>query len=137
MKNTIYAIVIAVCILGVVLVFMYRRSGGDKVPDQQILVKCAKCGQSYEMSQKEYYKELQEKARASTMPMAFGLPVKCQKCGQDGIRKAFKCQNPKCGEVFFAYSVPNDYEDRCPRCKSSVTEASRAANRARQGGKGE
>jgi DNA-directed RNA polymerase subunit RPC12/RpoP len=131
MKNAVYAGVIAVCILGAVLVFLHRGSGSDKTPDQQILVKCMKCNQSYEMSQKQFYKEMEEKARASKSPMMRTMPLTCQKCGQDGIRKAFKCGN--CGEVFFANSVPNDFDDRCPKCKHSATEDNRNANKARQG----
>jgi hypothetical protein len=90
-------------------------------------VKCRKCNQSYEMSLKEYFKEQEEKARANPSPMPIALPLKCQKCGQDGITKAFKCENPQCGEVFFANSVPADFEDRCPKCKNSATEAKRKA----------
>jgi hypothetical protein len=135
MKNTIYAVVIAVCIIGAVVVFV-RRGGGtgaDKLSDTEMTwVKCAKCNQSYEMGLKQYYKELEEKARANPSPVPVAMPLKCEKCGQDGIRKAFKCENPKCGEVFFANSVPNDFEDRCPKCKSSVTEAKRKARLSQQ-----
>ncbi len=135
MKNTIYAIVIAVCILGAVVVFVFRRgtsgAGIDSIAASKMTwVKCAKCNQSYEMSEKQYYKELEEQARAHPSPMPVAMPLKCQKCGQDGIRKAFKCE--KCGEVSFLNSVPADIEDRCPKCKHSAIEASRKARLGQQ-----
>jgi hypothetical protein len=96
----------------------------------QVWVKCAKCGLSYQMDVKEYYRGLEEKARANPSPIPVALPLQCAKCGQDGIRKAFKCD--QCGEVFFANSVPADFEDRCPKCGYSKVEAVR---KARSGGR--
>jgi hypothetical protein len=135
MKNTIYAVVIAVCILGAIVVFVSRRgkSGGgiDSIADSQMTwVKCAKCGQSYEMSEKQFYKEQEEQARAHPSPIPMAMPLKCQKCGQEAVRKAFKCE--KCGEVSFLNSVPNDFDDRCPKCKHSATEAKRKARLGQQ-----
>ena len=130
MKNTIYAIVIAVCILVAVVVFVSRRgrSGGgiDSIADSKMTwVKCAKCSQSYEMGERQYFKDLEEMARANPSPIPVAHPLKCQKCGQNAVRKAFKCE--KCGEVSFLNSVPADHEDRCPKCKHSAIEASRKA----------
>jgi phage FluMu protein Com len=130
MKNTVYAIVIAVCIIGAIVVFVHRRSGGgsgiDSIADAQMTwVKCLKCGQGYEMSEKQYQKELLEKARANPSPIPMALPLKCEKCGQDGIVRAYKCD--QCGEIFRAGSVQGDFEDRCPKCKYSKTEATRKA----------
>jgi len=135
MKNTIYAVVIAVCILGAVLVFFTRRgrsgAGIDSIADSQMIwVKCAKCNQGYEMGEKQYYRELEERAKANPSPIPIAMPLKCQKCGQDAVRKAFKCE--KCGEVFFANSVQADFEDRCPKCKHSATEAKRKARLGQQ-----
>jgi phage FluMu protein Com len=135
MKNTIYAIVIAVCILGAIVVFVSRRgrsgAGIDGIAESQMIwVKCAKCGQGYEMGERQYYKELEEMAKAHPSPIPVALPLKCQKCGQDAVRKAFKCE--KCGEIFFANSVPADFEDRCPKCKHSATEAKRKARLGQQ-----
>ena len=137
MKNTIYAIVIAVCILGAVLVFMNRRSasggGVNSLADsQKTWVKCAKCSQSYEMGLKQYYKDVEDKAKANPSPMPMTMPLTCEKCGQDAVRKAFKCE--KCGEAFFANSVPNDFEDRCPKCKHSAVEAKREATKKARAG---
>jgi len=130
MKNTIYAVVIAVCIIVAVLVFVKTRgggAGGTSTIDEteQIWVKCRKCGASYEMGKKRFYEELEEKARANPTPMMITPLLTCEKCGKDGIAKAHKCE--KCGEVFFENSVPNDFADRCPKCKHSQTEAIRKA----------
>jgi phage FluMu protein Com len=134
MKNVIYAVVIGVSIVGAGVVFMARRGGGsgiEKIPDTQMIwVKCAKCNQSYEMGEKQYYKESQEKAAASATPMMITPLLTCQKCAKDGIMRAYKCE--KCGEVFRAGSVPADFEDRCPKCKHSATEASRKARLGQQ-----
>ncbi len=135
MKNLVYGGIIAVCIVVAVIVFITTRSGDsagiDSLSDTEMTwVKCVKCGQSYEMRLKQYYEELNEKSRANPSPMPIARPLTCQKCGQDGVRKAVKCE--KCGEVFFEYSVPNDFPDRCPKCKHSATEAKRKANLERQ-----
>ncbi len=135
MKNTIYAIVIGVCILGAIVVFVSRRgrsgAGIDSIAESKMIwVKCVKCNQSYEMGEKQFYKEQQEMMQAHPSPMPVAMLLKCQKCGQEGIRKAFKCE--KCGEVSFENSVPADYPDRCPKCKHSATEASRKARLGQQ-----
>ena len=128
MKNTIYAVVIVVCIIVAVLVFVKTRGGGSSGADSidesvQIWVQCRQCKQSYQMSKKQYYQELEEKARANPSPMMMTPLLTCQKCGKDGIMKAVKCD--ECGEIFFENSVPNDFADRCPKCKHSATEAIR------------
>ncbi len=127
MKNTIYAVVIAVCILGAIVVFVSKRgrsgAGIDSIADSKMTwVKCVKCSQGYEMSEKQYYKELEEQAKANPSPIPVAMPLKCQKCGQEAVRKAFKCE--KCGEISLLNSVPADFEDRCPKCKHSAIEAS-------------
>lgn len=135
MKNTIYAVVIAACLIVAVVVFLKTRGGGpggvDSIADtEQTWVKCRACSQSYEMSLKEYYKQSEEKSRANPTPMPVMLPLTCEKCGKDGVLQAEKCE--KCGAVFFLGSVPADFQDRCPECKHSKTEALREARRSQQ-----
>jgi phage FluMu protein Com len=136
MKNAIYAVIIAVCIIGAVVVFVHRGSGSggtDSIAEGKTTwVKCGKCNQSYEMSEKQYWKELEAKAKANPSPIPVAMPLTCQKCGQDAVRKAFKCE--KCGEVFFANSVQGDLEDRCPKCKHSAIEAKREATKKARAG---
>jgi predicted Zn-ribbon and HTH transcriptional regulator len=127
MKNLIYAGVIGVCIVVALVVFLSTRDGGsgiESLDDSEMTwVKCFKCGAGYEMSLKEYYQQVKEKGAANPSPIPVTLPLTCQKCGQDAVVKAFKCE--KCGEVSKLNSVPADYEDRCPKCKHSAIEASR------------
>jgi DNA-directed RNA polymerase subunit RPC12/RpoP len=132
MKNLIYAGVIVVCVV-IVIVMLLR--GGDEaaseIPDTEMTwVKCIKCNQSYETSLKRYLKEASEKSLANPSSMPVLLPLTCQKCNQDGVLKAYKCE--KCGEVFRENSVSNDLPDRCPKCKHSATLAKREANKAAQ-----
>ncbi|MBN2132787.1 MAG: hypothetical protein JW741_25020, partial [Sedimentisphaerales bacterium] len=121
--------VIGVCIVVALVVFLKTRGGGsgiDSLDDSEMTwVKCLKCGASYEMGLKQYYNEVKAKSAANPSPIPVTLPLTCQKCGQDAVVKAFKCE--KCGEVSKLNSVPADFEDRCPKCKHSAIEASRKA----------
>jgi len=134
MKNVIYAGVIVVCILVAALVFMKTRQAGSPlgdVPDSEMIwVKCIKCGQGYQMSLKQFAKEGAEKAAANAKGIPMAPLLKCEKCGQDGLVKAYKC--PQCGEIFREGSIIGDLPDRCPKCKHSETEAIRAARRQQQ-----
>jgi len=131
MKNTIYAIIIAACILVAVLVFVKTRSGGgsgglDSISDtEQVWMKCRSCNGSFEISRKQYYKDISEKAAASASAMMLTPPLTCQKCSKNSAFLAEKC--PNCGEVFISGSIPNDFPDRCPKCKHSKVEDSRKA----------
>jgi predicted Zn-ribbon and HTH transcriptional regulator len=135
MKNTIYAAVIAVCILVAVVVFVKTRSSGSAGIDsisnaEQVWVKCRGCNAAYEMGKKQYYKEISEKAAGSATALMVTPPLTCQKCGKNMVALAEKC--PNCNEIFFAGTVPNDFQDRCPKCKHSKIEDSRKARQAPQ-----
>jgi phage FluMu protein Com len=134
MKNLIYAGVIVVCV-AIVLVMLLRggNEAASEIPDAEMTwVTCIKCNEGYEMSLKAYLQERNDKSLANPSAAAMRAPVllTCQKCGQDGILKAYKCE--KCGLVFRENSVPNDLPDRCPKCKHSATLAKREANKAAQ-----
>ena len=126
-KKPIMIGVIVVCLVVAGLITFARRGGGgggglDTIPsDQMTWVKCNNpgCNAEYEMSEREFYKLQQERLNpmARTAP-----PLTCEKCGKDSIYKAEKCANPSCGTVFISGSVPNDFADRCPKCKQSATE---------------
>jgi hypothetical protein len=134
MKNLVYAGVIGACILVAVVVVVKSRSSGPGINDlsdtEMTWVKCMKCNQSYEMRLKDFYTQQDEMARANPSPMMVARPLKCEKCGQEAIARAFKCE--QCGEVSRLNSVPADFEDRCPKCKYSKTEASRKARLQQQ-----
>lgn len=137
MKNTIYAIIIAACILVAVVVFVKTRSGGgstgiDSISDtEQVWVKCKSCNAAYEMSKRQYHKDINEKMQANATAMILTPPLTCQKCSKNMVFLAEKCLT--CNEVFFVGSIPNDYPDRCPKCKHSKTEDLRKARLAEQG----
>jgi predicted Zn-ribbon and HTH transcriptional regulator len=91
----------------------------------QVWVTCMKCNQSYQMGWMQYGAELEEKSKTNPSAAPWGLPMKCQKCGQEGVLRAHQCE--QCGVVFPLGSVPKDFLDRCPQCKYSRTEAIRRA----------
>jgi len=135
MKNIIYAVIIAVCILVAVVVFLMTRpkgSGGIESidPSEQVWVKCRSCNASYQMGKKQYYEEISKRMSANPALMRFTPPLTCQKCGKDAVALAEKC--PNCGEVFFYGSISNDQPDRCPKCKHSKIEDSRKARLGQQ-----
>jgi hypothetical protein len=126
-KKPIMIGVIVVCLVVAGLITFARRGGGgggglDTIPsDKMTWVKCnnPSCNAEYEMSEREFYKLQQERLN----PMARTAPaLTCEKCGKDSLYKAEKCANPSCGAVFISGSVPNDFADRCPKCKQSATE---------------
>jgi len=133
MKNLIYGGIIALCLIVAVVVVVATRSGGpggveSLSDDTQVWVLCTACNASYQMGEKQYYTQLQEKTAQLANPMARAL-LTCQKCGKDKVVKAIKCG--KCGEVFPEGIVPNDFDDRCPKCKFSATEEKRKASKAK------
>jgi hypothetical protein len=138
-KKLVMILVIVVC-LGVAA-FVFLGTGGsgggsiDDIPDEEMTwVKCMNksCNAEYQMGLKEYYKAVQ----ANASPMAQVAPaLTCKECGQPSVYRAAKCQNAACGIVFRLGSVPNDHQDRCPKCGQSATEEKREARkRERTGG---
>ena len=134
MKNIIYAGVIGVSVIVAAVVFLGGGSdeGAAALTDEDTMwVKCVRCNAAYEMGQKSFYEQLEEKTKANPTPMPVAQPIACRECGKDGIVEAVKCE--KCGEVFRKNSVPNDFPDRCPKCKHSATEAAREARKREMG----
>jgi len=109
-----------------------KETGGiDSIPDDKMTwVKCnnPQCKAEYEMSEKQYYKDIQ--ARLNPAAMMSTPALICEKCGKPSVYKAEKCGNPNCGVVFLANSVPNDFADRCPKCGRSENEEIRKARKA-------
>ena len=139
MKNTIYIIVIVVCfLLAAVIAYKYiiNPGGGDggikDIPvDKMTWVKCtnSKCGAEYQMSEREYYTQVKERANANPLAMTATMLI-CEKCGKQTLAQAVKCENPDCGIVFVRGSVQGDFPDRCPECGHSATEESRKRRKA-------
>jgi len=131
MKNTIYGVVILVCLGLAVMIFLKTRSGGGGGVEQLkrgelYWIQCnnPSCKAIYQMDKVDYLKEIEQKVRAN--PLASQTPaLVCQKCGKESAFRAVKCEN--CGKIFFYGAVPGDLPDRCPDCKYSKTEAERKA----------
>jgi len=126
MKNVIYAIIILVCLLvaGLVIFSGGSDSGLDSLSDdEQLWVLCTNkaCKASYEMGKKQYYTEVEEKAKESTGMMMMPL-LTCQKCNQDRVTEAIKCENEECGEIFIKGAARDTYADKCPKCGHSKIE---------------
>jgi hypothetical protein len=125
-KKPIMIGVIVVCLAAAGLIFYSTQSGGgggiNDIPDDKMTwVKCNNpdCKAEYQISEKEYFKSIEERLD----PMAMSAPpLVCKECGKDSVYRAEKCTNPDCGVVFFRGAVPNDFADRCPECKRSETE---------------
>jgi predicted Zn-ribbon and HTH transcriptional regulator len=132
MKNLIYIGVIVICLLVAGIVLFTRGSDGaglDSISnDDLVWVLCLDCGHAEQMGKKDYYVAMKEKSKELTSPRMIAL-LTCTKCGKDAVTKAIKCE--KCGHVFRDNAVPNDYPDRCPKCKYSKTEAARKENLAK------
>ncbi|UCC97631.1 MAG: hypothetical protein JSW66_17525 [Phycisphaerales bacterium] len=104
--------------------------GIDSLPDDKMTwVKCnnTNCKAEYEMSVKQYFKNVEERMNPAAMLSTPTLI--CQKCNEASVYKAFKCGNSSCGAVFVANSVPNDFADRCPKCGRSEVEETRKRRR--------
>ena len=140
MKNTIYTVVIVLCLVVAIVIFLLTRSGGSggiqDIPrgEKMFWVKCnnSKCNAEYQIDQRDYYEQIQEKQKAN--PLSLQTPaLNCEKCGEPSVFRGEKCE--KCGKVFF-YGASKDYPDRCPDCKHSKMESERKARLAQRGGGG-
>jgi hypothetical protein len=137
-KKKLVMILVIVGCLGIAAAVFFGTGGGgsggvEDIPDDETTwVKCMNksCNAEYQMGLKEYYKAVQ----ATTNPMGQIQGLTCKECGQPRVYKAVKCQNPACGLVFREGSVPNDFPDRCPKCKQSATEEKRNARKKEMAG---
>jgi predicted RNA-binding Zn-ribbon protein involved in translation (DUF1610 family) len=124
MKNTVYAVIIVVCLIvtGVIVFVTHWSNRNLGVPNSlQTWVLCTSCGDSHQMSLKNFWK--QQKARMSAATS--GPPpavLTCVKCGKNAVVEAFKC--PKCGVVSRKGNpLSGEFDDRCPKCGFSQLEA--------------
>ena len=136
-KKKLVMILVIVVFFGVAGAIYFGGRGGDggidDISDEEMTwVKCRNksCNAEYETGLKEYYKFVS--ANANPMGPAPGMP--CEKCGEPSVYRAEKCQNPDCGAVFQSGAVPNDFPDRCPKCKQSATEELRNARKREMAG---
>lgn len=136
MKNTIYLIIIVVCLVLAAVIFFATRSGGpagiESIPEGELTwVMCNNpdCKARYQMPLREFFKQIEERMRANPTMMQTPALV-CKDCQEESVYRAVKC--PKCEHMFF-YGNPNDFNDRCPECGYSQMEEDRKrAREARQ-----
>ena len=137
MKNTIYVVVIVLCLILAIVVFLMTRSGGsggiEDIPrgEKMVWVKCnnPKCKAEYQIDQVDYHEQIKERMQAN--PLSSQTPsLICKKCGEPSVYRAEKCE--KCGAIFF-YGASKDFPDRCTECGYSKTEAIRKERLAQRG----
>ena len=127
-KKPIMIAVIVVCLGAAAFITFRGRGGGgglEGIPDDAMVwVKCnnPSCNAEYEMNERKYHKQMREQLLDPDAPSP---PLTCEKCGKPSLYAAVKCGNPACGIVFFKGAVPNDIEDRCPKCRISKMEEER------------
>ncbi len=128
MKKPIMIVIIVVCLGGAgLLLFRGGSDGGtDDIPESAMkLVKCNNpaCGAEYEMSKRQYFKDLQANMNPNPMAAAGTPAITCKECSKPSLFPAIECPNADCGTVFIEQSAgPNDYHDRCPKCGRSEVE---------------
>jgi hypothetical protein len=137
MKNTIYVVVIVLCLILAIVVFLMTRSGSSgslrnmKRGEEMYWVKCnnPKCGEVYQIDKKDYFEQVRERMEISPLSQQTP-PLICEKCGEPSVYRAEKCE--KCGAIFF-YGASKDFPDRCTECGYSKTEAIRKERLAQRG----
>ncbi len=125
-KQVLYISVIAGALVLAVAVTLWTTvpevpPGPDGIPeDLKTWVICEKCGATYQMQLRQYHIQVEENKDSMMLTIP---PLKCKKCGEEGIYQAAKCV--KCGHIFKMGTVPDDFVDRCPKCGHSNIEAER------------
>ena len=126
-KKTVMIVVIVVCLVAAGVIFKATRpksQGRESFRGQQTWVKCSNpdCGEEYEMDKAEYFKQVEEAARANP-GVEPPTPIVCKKCGEESLYRVVKCA--KCGKIFFYGSAgAGDFADRC-KCGFSQIEENR------------
>ena len=133
-KKTIMIAIVIACLAVAGFIFTKSITGGggagdlSAIPeDQMTLLKCRNpnCNAVYEMSSREYFKQMQEATRL-LVEFESTPGLVCKECGEKEAYESVKC--PKCELVFEKYSVPGQIFDRCPKCKYSEFEEKRKSN---------
>lgn len=117
-KKVVMVIVVIVCLAAAGAVFYKTHFTTKLKSHESTLLKCAACGNTEEIPMNEFtqkWDQVREKFGPTAPPV-----FKCPKCGKTAVRPAKKC--PKCGEIFIEGNNPEDFSDRCPKCKYSPSE---------------
>lgn len=100
-------------------------TGGDMNRTMTLLCTNPECGQSYEVSLKEFQEMMKASQPEGMMPMMMTqTAIKCKSCEKESAFPAQKCE--KCGTAFIAdYTSHDGTPDRCPECGFSKLEEMR------------
>ncbi len=120
------AVACIVLALGITIIRSTGGNGGIEGLERgtMMMVKCANptCGVIYDIDEVDYFLFLEEYEDEMDEDEDVAPAMECKECGKRSIYRAIKCKNEKCGEIFFANSVPESYEDTCPKCGFSEIE---------------
>ena len=119
-KPIMIGIIVGSIVLAGAITLMTRAPRGEglkSIPEEKMMwMTCRNdtCGANYEMQMREYYRQREEIQKQSGA-MSMSVPALiCEKCSEESLYKAFKCQ--KCELIFEGGAKRGDYEDRCPKC---------------------
>ena len=135
MKKNVSIIVIVVCLLVTSFMAYLSVSGSstsglkgiDADAKTWVMCKNSACKASSEMGEREFTAALVVAAQNSDPGRRASAGLSCEKCGKSSMYRAVKCPQSACQSVFLRGSVPNDLNDRCPKCMVSQTEEIRKA----------
>jgi DNA-directed RNA polymerase subunit M/transcription elongation factor TFIIS len=114
---------VSICCLSLAIGITVKRNfiddyGGGSIGPIQMLCVNPKCGQAFELSEKEFSNLISQNQGSD---MLVETPAfKCVKCNQKSAYIAMKCE--KCGNVFVPnYQSPDGF-DKCPKCGFSKSQ---------------
>ncbi|HUT30207.1 MAG TPA: hypothetical protein VMX13_10480 [Sedimentisphaerales bacterium] len=115
-KNLVLIALVVVCfVVAIAITFLTSpsRGRGGRTSRDEIWVICRnpQCQGQYQIEYNDYFQYMvTHRDRLSDVDP----PMTCRKCGEASVYKAIKCVN--CGLVFEPGSLPNEAEDKCPKC---------------------
>jgi ribosomal protein L37E len=114
-KMVLIGFIVVCFVVAIAITFLTSpsRGRGGRTSRDEIWVICRnpQCQAQYQIEYNEYFQYMVKyRDRLSdTDP-----PMTCQRCGEPSVYQGIKCVN--CGLVFEPGSLPNEPEDKCPKC---------------------
>lgn len=110
--------VAVVCLAAAAGIFWWQFGGGEgnPKPPEAITMKCAACGNVWDMPFKEFQEKMMQAGGPLMMP-GIAMSFDCPKCGKKAATQAEKCKS--CGEVFILNWQQNP-QGKCPKCGKSI-----------------
>lgn len=129
-NKAVASIIIACLALAVVITYLSRAKAPEGLevikPGVMYQMKCTspECGHLYEIDRKDYFAFIKDNAQMS----AVVPPMQCPACKEKSAIRAFTC--PECDKLFLVNQARSQaYEDKCPYCGFSATEAERLSRK--------